>query len=116
MLLPQMQVHLRFLDSADVLLIHARSARHVEQLVTNAGKRVTLQQSAVRATSCNVLNCVQSGGSIQAKFVDIKDDGMPLRFKVNSSAKVIVIPSTFPGIPAQLDVLEGKLEGPTGQS
>uniref|UniRef100_A0A147BJ81 RNA-directed DNA polymerase n=1 Tax=Ixodes ricinus TaxID=34613 RepID=A0A147BJ81_IXORI len=61
------------------------------------------------------LGAVSSDGSTRAKFVEVKVDGMPLSFKVDSGAEVTVIPSTFSGIPARLEPPDGQLTGPAGQ-
>ncbi|XP_037502541.1 uncharacterized protein LOC119376955 [Rhipicephalus sanguineus] len=61
------------------------------------------------------LGAVCSNSEERAKFVDIKVDGTPLRFKVDSGAEVTVVPSTFSGIPPYLEPPEGELSGPAGQ-
>lgn len=61
------------------------------------------------------LGAVGSNSEERAKFVDVKVDGTPLRFKVDSGAEVTVVPSTFSGIPPYLEPPEGELSGPAGQ-
>ncbi|XP_064469924.1 uncharacterized protein LOC135384661 [Ornithodoros turicata] len=73
-----------------------------------------------RARRSKNLNSIQlfaiSASRKKGKFVEVFVDGIPLLFKVDSGAEVTVIPSTFGGIPEQLQAPDGDLVGPGSHS
>lgn len=58
------------------------------------------------------MHAVNTSRKAKAKFVCVQVNGVPLEFKVDFGAEVTVVPSTFPGVPSQLEKPEGHFTGP----
>ncbi|KAM7295078.1 hypothetical protein ISCGN_024583 [Ixodes scapularis] len=67
-----------------------------------------------RGLSSVQLHSVES--SCRSKFVSADVNGYAVHFKVDSGAEVTVLPSSFPGVPRQLQRLDGELAGPGSTS
>ncbi|KAL3192444.1 hypothetical protein MRX96_059037 [Rhipicephalus microplus] len=90
----------------------------VRTLLYSMGTRardILLIFRASKQLSVLELGVVGSNSEERAKFVDVKVDGMSLHFKVDSSAEVTVVHSTFSGIPPYLKSPEWEFSGPAGQ-
>lgn len=70
------------------------------------------QRSHSRQSHAIEMHAVKTSREANAKFVWVHVNGVPLKFKVDSGAEVTVVPSTFPGVPSQLEKPEGRLTGP----
>lgn len=58
------------------------------------------------------MHAVNTSRKAKIKFVRVQQNSVPLEFKVGSVAEVTVVPSTFPGVPPQLEKPEGRLTVP----
>ncbi|XP_037521933.1 uncharacterized protein LOC119399192 [Rhipicephalus sanguineus] len=92
------------------LYVAPAESGHFEN-VCRQKKRVNGKHTRKPLASSIELHAV-AGERPNAKFVEILVDGRPFSFKVDSSAEVSVVPSTFSGVPSKLHDPESELKGP----
>lgn len=87
-----------------------RLVRLLRQEWTFEEKKVEGKQEQKPSASSAELHAIMDGRCPNVKFNEVLVEGHALLFKVDPSAKVSVVPSVFPGIPAKLQVSEGELK------